>query len=333
MTSHRHPGRSGTIQLASGSRADAGPTSEAGWQWASGNTSTCSTSPRCRRAGTTSSRTCPRPPPPPLHPGTHQPVGPDDLAPLFPMDLILQEVSDRAVHPDPGRGPGHLPALAPVAAVPGAPAGAGARHPGPDLLQVRGCLTGRLAQAQHRGAAGVLQRQGRRQEADHRDRRRPVGHRAGLRLLAVRRGMRGLAGRRVLRREALPAHPDRDLRRHRAPLAVAADLRPAASFPADHPGSLGIAISEAVEVAASGSGHQVRAGLGAQPRPAAPDDHRRGGAAAAGAWPARPAPTWWSAAPAADPTSAGWRSRSSGRSSPAGRTRRSARSNRRPARR
>jgi tryptophan synthase beta chain len=35
----------------------------------------------------------PAPPPPPLHPGTHQPVGPDDLAPLFPMDLILQEVS------------------------------------------------------------------------------------------------------------------------------------------------------------------------------------------------------------------------------------------------
>ena len=35
----------------------------------------------------------PAPPPPPLHPGTHQPVGPDDLAPLFPMELILQEVS------------------------------------------------------------------------------------------------------------------------------------------------------------------------------------------------------------------------------------------------
>ncbi|MEQ1884036.1 MAG: TrpB-like pyridoxal phosphate-dependent enzyme [Bryobacteraceae bacterium] len=30
---------------------------------------------------------------PPLHPGTLQPVGPDDLAPLFPMELILQEVS------------------------------------------------------------------------------------------------------------------------------------------------------------------------------------------------------------------------------------------------
>ena len=35
----------------------------------------------------------PTPPPPPLHPGRMDPVGPDDLAPLFPMELILQEVS------------------------------------------------------------------------------------------------------------------------------------------------------------------------------------------------------------------------------------------------
>jgi tryptophan synthase beta chain len=35
----------------------------------------------------------PAPPPPPLHPGTKEPVGPEDLAPLFPMALILQEVS------------------------------------------------------------------------------------------------------------------------------------------------------------------------------------------------------------------------------------------------
>jgi tryptophan synthase beta chain len=35
----------------------------------------------------------PKPPAPVLHPGTHQPVGPDDLAPLFPMSLIMQEVS------------------------------------------------------------------------------------------------------------------------------------------------------------------------------------------------------------------------------------------------
>jgi tryptophan synthase beta chain len=35
----------------------------------------------------------PSPPEPVLHPGTHQPVTPDDLAPLFPMALIMQEVS------------------------------------------------------------------------------------------------------------------------------------------------------------------------------------------------------------------------------------------------
>jgi tryptophan synthase beta chain len=40
----------------------------------------------------------PEPPPPVLHPGTGEPVGPDDLAPLFPMQIILQEVAtDRHV--------------------------------------------------------------------------------------------------------------------------------------------------------------------------------------------------------------------------------------------
>src|SRR5262245_21248897 len=40
----------------------------------------------------------PRPPAPILHPGTGQHVGPADLAPLFPMALIQQEVSqDRTV--------------------------------------------------------------------------------------------------------------------------------------------------------------------------------------------------------------------------------------------
>ncbi|GAA3103483.1 hypothetical protein GCM10020001_020930 [Nonomuraea salmonea] len=43
----------------------------------------------------------PAPPPPPLHPGTRQPVGPDDLAPLFPMELIGQEVSGERFVPIP----------------------------------------------------------------------------------------------------------------------------------------------------------------------------------------------------------------------------------------
>ena len=35
----------------------------------------------------------PTPLEPPLHPGTKQPIGPEDLAPIFPMELIKQEVS------------------------------------------------------------------------------------------------------------------------------------------------------------------------------------------------------------------------------------------------
>lgn len=47
----------------------------------------------------------PSQPSPPLHPGTKQPIGPDDLAPLFPMEIIMQEVSmEREIDiPDPVR--------------------------------------------------------------------------------------------------------------------------------------------------------------------------------------------------------------------------------------
>ncbi len=47
----------------------------------------------------------PEPPAPVLHPGTREPIGPADLAPLFPMALIAQEVSgERQIEiPDPVR--------------------------------------------------------------------------------------------------------------------------------------------------------------------------------------------------------------------------------------
>ncbi|MCQ3808204.1 MAG: TrpB-like pyridoxal phosphate-dependent enzyme [Acidimicrobiaceae bacterium] len=44
----------------------------------------------------------PAPPPPPLHPGTLEPAGPEDLAPLFPMALIGQEVSSDSYIDIPG---------------------------------------------------------------------------------------------------------------------------------------------------------------------------------------------------------------------------------------
>jgi tryptophan synthase beta chain len=45
----------------------------------------------------------PNPPSPPLHPGTKQPIGPEDLAPLFPMALIEQEVTTAEYVDIPGR--------------------------------------------------------------------------------------------------------------------------------------------------------------------------------------------------------------------------------------
>src|SRR6059036_1873522 len=39
---------------------------------------------------------------PPIHPATHEPIGPDALAPLFPMSLIMQEVSTEPWHDIPG---------------------------------------------------------------------------------------------------------------------------------------------------------------------------------------------------------------------------------------
>lgn len=41
------------------------------------------------------------PPPPPLHPATQEPIGPEALAPLFPMELIKQEVSTERYIPIP----------------------------------------------------------------------------------------------------------------------------------------------------------------------------------------------------------------------------------------
>ena len=123
----------------------------------------------------------PEPPPPPLHPGTQQPIGPADLAPLFPMGSSSRRSRPSGTSTSPARCWTSTGSGGP-AALPGSPAREGARDPGPDLLQVRGCFPGRLAQAEHVRAAGLLQRPGGREEAHDRDRRWPMGHGAGFRL-------------------------------------------------------------------------------------------------------------------------------------------------------
>ncbi len=60
----------------------------------------------------------PSPPPAVLHPGTLQPIGPDDLAPLFPMSLIMQEVKLTDQHYDQQELAMALAGLPSVTAVP-----------------------------------------------------------------------------------------------------------------------------------------------------------------------------------------------------------------------
>ena len=254
----------------------------------------------------------PAPLSPPLHPGTHQPIGPADLAPLFPMALILQEVSgEREIEiPDPVREAYML--YRPVAPAPGAPAGEGARYPGPHLLQVRGREPGRQPQAEHGDPAGVLQQAGGRHAARDRDRRGPVGERARVRGRDVRARGQGLHGPRELRPEAVPPDPHGDVRRpgRREP-------QPRDELRARRPGGdAGLAGLAGHGDLGGGRGrrdarrHEVLAGLGAQPRAPAPDRRRARGARADGDG-RRGAGRHHRAAPAAARTSPASRSRSS----------------------
>ncbi len=195
----------------------------------------------------------PAPLAPPLHPGTGKPLGPADLAPIFPMELIKQEVTQEPVGRDPGRSAEGLPHLAASPLLPRASPGEGPGHTRSHLLQGRERQPGGQPQAEHLGAAGLLQQAAGREAHLHRDRRRPVGERARLRLHPLRHGVHGLHGARELRAEALSPHAHGDLGRDlRAftdgPTNAGRQIRK--SHP-DTPGSLGIAISEAVEDAAT----------------------------------------------------------------------------------
>ena len=75
----------------------------------------------------------PKPLPPVLHPGTLNPIGPDDLAPLFPMELIMQEVStEREIDiPEPEERPDFDPGLASIHIIYGKGKRRGTRKPRP----------------------------------------------------------------------------------------------------------------------------------------------------------------------------------------------------------
>ena len=89
-----------------------------------------------------------------------EPIGPDDLAPLFPMALIDQEVSGEPWIDIPGEVLDILRLWRPTPLVRATRLEQAARHAGAHLLQGRVGVARRLAQAEHRGAAGLLQQGG-----------------------------------------------------------------------------------------------------------------------------------------------------------------------------
>jgi tryptophan synthase beta chain len=195
----------------------------------------------------------PQPPPPPLHPGTLQPLGPEDLAPLFPMDLILQEVTGERYVDIPGEvldiyrlwRPSPMFRAHRLEKALGTPARIYYKYEG-------GSPAG-----SHKPNTAVPQAF--------------YNARAGVRKLTTETGA-GQWGTALAFACALfglecevwqvgASYDQKPYRRlmietfggtvHRSPSALTAAGRAQLSLDPDHPGSLGIAISEAVEVAAA----------------------------------------------------------------------------------
>ena len=102
----------------------------------------------------------PGPPAPPLRPDTLEPAGPGRPLPDLPHGPDPAGGLRRSGGRDPRRGARDLQAVAPHSAAPCPQAGARARYSRTPLLQVRRDLPRRFAQAQHGGAAGLLQQAG-----------------------------------------------------------------------------------------------------------------------------------------------------------------------------
>ena len=152
----------------------------------------------------------PQPLRPPLHPGTKEPVGPDDLAPLFPMALIGQEMTAEPWVDIPGQVLDVLRLWRPTPLVRAERLEQALGTPA-DLLQGRIGLACGLAQTEHGRSPGVLQQCRRSKAAHHRDRRGPMGERSCFRYMPFRHGMQGLYGEGLVRAEAVPQGDDGDL--------------------------------------------------------------------------------------------------------------------------
>ena len=217
---------------------------------------------------------------PPLNPQTLQPAGPPDLTPIFPMGLIEQEVSPEPQVPIPEQVRDAYKLWRPT-----------------PLFRAR-----RLERELSTPARIYYKYEGVSPAGSHKPNTAvPQAYenaRAGIKRLTTETGA-GQWGSALAFACSLfglecevfmvgSSYDQKPYRRsmmetwgatvHRSPSTLTDSGRAQQAHPT---GSLGIAISEAVEVAAA-NGHELLAWLSAQPRAAAPDGYRPGGSSADG---------------------------------------------------
>ena len=207
-----------------------------------------------RGPGTTSPPTCRVPPSPPLHPGTLSRSARTTSRRSSRWRSSARRSAPSARSRSPSRSATPTGSTARARCI--APTGSSGRsiRPAHIYYKYEGVSPAgshkpntALAQAYYNKEQGV-------QPPGDRDRRRPVGECPGVRRRLLRARGQGLHGPRQLRPEAVPADPHGDLRRgsrRRARRLTTNYGRQVLAATPDSPGSLGIAISEAVEDAAT----------------------------------------------------------------------------------
>ena len=233
-----------------------------------------------RAPGTTSPPTCPWRRSRRCIRAPRQPIGPADLAPLFPMALIGQEVCAEREIEIPGAGPRRVSPLPAEPAVPRPPARAALDTPAHIYYKYEGVSPA----GSHKPNTAIAQAYYNKEEGIKRLATEtgagPVGQRAGVRRRAVRPRGQGLHGPRSYdqkpyRRILMETYGAEVVA---SPSAV--DTTTAGAVLGRDPGQPGLARHRHQR---GGRGcrdprrHEVRARLRAQPRPAPPDGHRPGG--------------------------------------------------------
>ena len=225
----------------------------------------------------------PKPLPPVLHPGTKQPVGPADLEPLFPMALILQEVSaERTIDiPEPIRDvyrmwrPSPLIRARRLERALDTPAKIYYKYEGVSPAGSHKPNTA-VPQAWYNKEQGVTRLSTETGAGQWGSALAFAGSLFGLEVTVFH-------GPRLLRPEALSPRADGDLWRALRCLAVEGDrFRP--RDPRQGPRQPGLARHRHLRGGGDGGqgpGGEILARLGAQPRAAASDRHRAGGDQAA----------------------------------------------------